>query len=320
MTTFIDHDRLFKELITTFFKDFMELFFPETIDSIDFDHLKFSESEIFTDVIEGERHRVDILVETRLRDEPGMIMIHVEPQSYYQKDFNRRMFIYFSRLLQKHHRPILPIAVFSYERKSLNEPDNYDVTFPFLDVLKFRFYKVELRNLDYRTYLSRPNPVAAALMTKMGFDKSEGVKVKFECLRMLVSLKLDPAKQHLIFGFMNTYLRLNREEVIMFEEKVEQELGITEKNGKLIFPMNEWEEIGYEKGIEEGIEKGVKKGIKEGELKLVLNLIHKRFAKIPHDVEERIGDLATSALEEFVTEFLDFQNMTDIEVWLDQHS
>ncbi|WP_282434548.1 hypothetical protein [Desulfotomaculum copahuensis] len=37
----IDHDRLFKELLETFFAEFMALFFPEAARSIDLKYLKF---------------------------------------------------------------------------------------------------------------------------------------------------------------------------------------------------------------------------------------------------------------------------------------
>jgi hypothetical protein len=37
----IDHDRLFKELLETFFAEFMQLFFPGAYQAIDFTHLKF---------------------------------------------------------------------------------------------------------------------------------------------------------------------------------------------------------------------------------------------------------------------------------------
>ncbi|WP_338835715.1 hypothetical protein [Neomoorella thermoacetica] len=37
----IDHDRLFKELLTTFFREFMELFFPEAHALIDYSDTRF---------------------------------------------------------------------------------------------------------------------------------------------------------------------------------------------------------------------------------------------------------------------------------------
>ena len=37
----VDHDRLFKELLETFFTEFMQLFFPAASRAIDFTHLRF---------------------------------------------------------------------------------------------------------------------------------------------------------------------------------------------------------------------------------------------------------------------------------------
>jgi hypothetical protein len=62
--------------------------------------------------------------------------------------------------------------------------------------------------------------VASALMTKMAIAPEDRVAVKFECLRLLATLKLDPARMRLISGFIDTYLRLNEAERIEFDEKV----------------------------------------------------------------------------------------------------
>lgn len=109
-----DHDRLFKELLETFLAEFMQAFFPEAYLAIDFGHVRFLQQEVFTDVTAGEKHEVDVLVETRLKGEEGLILVHIEHQGYIQKDFNERMFIYFSRLYEKYRRKILPIAIFTY--------------------------------------------------------------------------------------------------------------------------------------------------------------------------------------------------------------
>ncbi|MDF2726214.1 MAG: hypothetical protein K0Q59_5892, partial [Paenibacillus sp.] len=91
-----DHDRLFKELLQTFFKEFIHLFFPEAYDAIDFTDLTFLSEEVFTDITAGEKRRIDLLVRTRLKGEESIIIMHIESQSYLQTDFNKRMFIYFS--------------------------------------------------------------------------------------------------------------------------------------------------------------------------------------------------------------------------------
>lgn len=42
----VDHDRLFKELIQTFFEEFILLFFPNMYEHIDFRHLSFLSEEL----------------------------------------------------------------------------------------------------------------------------------------------------------------------------------------------------------------------------------------------------------------------------------
>ena len=51
----INHDRLFKELLTTFFVEFLELFFPSILEYLDTDTITFVDKELFTDVVGGEK-------------------------------------------------------------------------------------------------------------------------------------------------------------------------------------------------------------------------------------------------------------------------
>ena len=85
------------------------------------------------------------------------------------------------------------------------EPESYEVGSPDLEVLRFRFRTIQLARLPWREFLARPNPVAAALMAKMRFAAEERPKVKVECLRLLATLGLDPARMSLISGFVDTY-------------------------------------------------------------------------------------------------------------------
>ncbi|MDB9540955.1 hypothetical protein PN457_15045, partial [Anabaenopsis arnoldii] len=58
---------------------------------------------------------------------------------------------------------------------------------------------------------------AAALMAKMKIPPSERPQVKAECLRLLITLKLDPARMQLISGFVDVYLNLNGTEEELFQ-------------------------------------------------------------------------------------------------------
>ncbi|WP_044736078.1 Rpn family recombination-promoting nuclease/putative transposase [Geobacillus kaustophilus] len=250
--TRIDHDRLFKELLSTFFEEFVLLLFPRVYEHVDFHHLSFLSEEVLTDVTAGEKHRVDLLVETKLKGEDGLIIVHIEHQSYIQPTFSERMFIYFSRLFQKHRRRILPIAIFSYDA-TRGEPSSFTVEFPFLTVLDFRFLTIELRKLPWREYIRQDNPVAAALLSKMGYNEDERIEVKKEFLRMLIRLELDEAKQRLLFGFFETYLRLSEEEEIRLRNEVNT---MEEKEAaKVMELIVSYEQRGMVKGMEKGMEK-----------------------------------------------------------------
>ncbi|MCG3083203.1 Rpn family recombination-promoting nuclease/putative transposase, partial [Anoxybacillus sp. LAT27] len=217
----IDHDRLFKELITTFFEEFLLLFFPHVHEHIDFQHVSFLSEELFTDVTAGEKYRVDVLVETKLKGEDSLIIVHIENQSYVQPSFPERMFIYFSRLFEKYRKRMLPIAVFSYDYLR-NEPSSFTLQFPFFDVLQFRFLTVELRKQNWRDYIRHDNPIAAALLSKMGYTESERVELKKQFLRMIVRMELDEAKQRLLIGFFETYVKLSDEEEQQLRNEVNE--------------------------------------------------------------------------------------------------
>ncbi len=51
----INHDLLFKELLTTFFQEFIEAFFPEADQMLDYSHLEFLTQEIIVDLTTGEK-------------------------------------------------------------------------------------------------------------------------------------------------------------------------------------------------------------------------------------------------------------------------
>ncbi|MGG4472291.1 DUF4351 domain-containing protein, partial [Heyndrickxia faecalis] len=131
---------------------------------------------------------------------------------------------------------------------------------------------------NWRNYIRSDNPVAAALLSKMGYTEKERVQVKLEFLRMLARMELDPAKMRLLYGFFDYYLKLNEKEEAEVMENIKM-LDPDEAEQVLKLP-NSYFDRGYKKGKEEGreegIEIGVEKGREEGEEKLrrfIVNLL-----------------------------------------------
>lgn len=255
--SYVKHDQLQKELIQTFFKEFLEAFFPEIHEQIDFQRIKPISEEVYTDLLQGETRRLDIVAETKLKQSDVVIIVHIEPQSYVQKNFNERMYQYFSLLYNKYRKPIVPLAVFTYEGSW--EKSQYTMEFPFLKVLTFNYLTLHLRKINWRDFIRSNNPAAAALLSKMGFREEEKIEVKKEFLRMLTRMELDQAKQRSIYGFFETYLKLSEEE----EERLMDEIKELPEADKILEIPISYEEKGKEIGMKIGKEVGKEIGKKE---------------------------------------------------------
>jgi hypothetical protein len=252
MTLQIDHDQLFKQLLETFFTDFIELFAPVLSEYLDLSELIFLPQQYFTDIVDGDRKAIDLLVQVPIRPEyitTGQtnfnILIHVENQANSQSYFAQRMFFYFAERHREYRVPIYPIAVFSFDEPKRDEPNQYSISLPELDVLTFNFQAIQLNRLNWRDFLQKRNPVAVALMSKMSIEEKDRPKVKVECLRLLVNLQLDPARSFLISSFVDTYLRLNSAEEQVFQAEVAKIQTVIEQE-QIMELTTSWMERGLE--------------------------------------------------------------------------
>ena len=152
---------------------------------------------------------------------------------------------------------------------------NYEMKLPFFHVLTFNFLTLHLRKRNWRDFIDSNNPVAAALLSQMGYTESERIEVKKEFWRMLVRMQIDPARQYLIYGFFESYLKLTDTE----EEIFMTEIGKLQEADKIFELTNSYVERGKEIGKEEGKEIGRKEGKElgktEAKMKVALRMLKK---------------------------------------------
>jgi predicted transposase/invertase (TIGR01784 family) len=308
--TMIDHDQLFKELLSTFFIEFLELFFPQVATAIDPDSVSFLPQEYFADLTVGETKIIDLLAQVKLAGQDVGFLIYLEAQATSRTEFSRRMFFYFSRLHQKYLQAIYPIVIFSFDEPYREEPQQYCVKFDDFKVMEFNFQAVQLNRLNWRDFLNHQNPVAAALMAKMRIDEADRPQVKVECLRLLATLRLDPARTKLISGFVDTYLRLNVREEKVFQEAVGT-LEETEQKG-IMQIVTSW----MEQGIAEGRTEGISVGRTEEARSLILRQLSRRAGILPSEVRSQVQSLPLPQLESLGEALLDFTSVEDLEKWL----
>ncbi|MGC1306115.1 MAG: DUF4351 domain-containing protein [Phormidesmis sp.] len=286
----IDHDRLFKELLSTFFVEFLALFLPEVVEYIEPESITFLDKEIFTDVTAGDKYETDLLAQVQFRGEPSFFLIHVENQATSKAAFGKRMFRYFARLFEKHDCQVYPIVVFSYDQPKVLASNEFRVDFPDFSVLRFNYRVIQLNQLNWRDFIDRPNPVASALMAKMKIEPEDRPKVKVECLRLLTKLQLDPAKMQLISGFFDTYLKLAPEEESAFNIEINR--TEPQEQEKIMQIMNDWTRKGLEQGRQEGRQEG-----RQAVERIVLRMVTKELGTLPLDVQTQLKGLSEQQID-----------------------
>ena len=100
-----------------------------------------------------------------------------------------------------------------------------------------------------------------------------------ECLRLLTTLRLDPARVRLISGFIDTYLRLNAAEELRFKAQVAKVPDEQQKHHVMEI-VTSWMEIGLKQGRQEGLLHEAREG--------VLEVLEARFGEVPYTLREHI--------------------------------
>lgn len=76
------------------------------------------------------------------------------------------MFHYYNLLYGYYRWPIIPIGLLTF--KDFPKDKQYVITFNNLEVLKFEYIPLHLAAFNWRKFIQKPNPVTAALLSKMG--------------------------------------------------------------------------------------------------------------------------------------------------------
>ena len=120
-------------------------------------------------------------------------------------------------------------------------------------------------------------------MAKMAIAPEDRPKVKAECLRLLVSLKLNPAKMQLISGFVDTYLLLNPEEELQFNKELSTFIESTQE--EVMQLTTSW------------MRQGLEQGLSQGKRETIERLILKKFGAIADSYLAAIERLGLEELE-----------------------
>lgn len=293
-----DHDELFKELLTEFFFEFKDLFFPNVAIDLDRSFFHVMDKELYSSSGAQRTQSADLISKVWNKRSGEFFLIHLEIQSTRQSKFPERMYRYYSSIEAKYRLPILPIAVFTFKMPKQEQETAYEGTCAGLKILRFEFLVVQLNRYHWKSFIYANNPVASALMACMSYDNHERPAVKLECLRSLARSNLENKREIIAQHFIDTYLQLNKDERAIFEKKL-AELNPKEEQ-RIMAYITSWQREGIAIGIS----------------RTVLKLLTRLHGALPENVVSEIKNLSEEKLSRLSDVLLDFEKLQDVIDWL----
>ena len=264
----MEKDSAWKEATEAYFPDFLNFFFPDIARAIDFKKgYEFLNKELERIVQDAEigKRLADILVKVYLEDgSEKWLLIHIEVQGYFEKEFAKRMFIYNYRIFDKYNKDVVSLAILADPLPHFR-PDRYEVSYWEFEH-KFRFPVVKI--LDYKEKWAEleksKNPFAIIVMahlremeTKQDIDQRLFWKITL--VKSLYKKGYSKKDILLLYKFIDWLVSLPEgvskkfhEEIIKYEEEKKMPYITTA------------EKIGMEKGMQQGIKQGLLEAIELG--------------------------------------------------------
>ncbi len=115
-----NYDSPWKESLDVYFKSFMAFCFPDFHDQIDWSRGYESREQELIEIspkgVTGQRTADKLIRICLLSGQEKWVMIHVEVQSQPETDFEKRMFTYHSRILDRYNEEVVSLAVLGDDR------------------------------------------------------------------------------------------------------------------------------------------------------------------------------------------------------------
>lgn len=270
-----DMDGGWKDIIEDFTEDFFEFYFPDIHKRIDFSEgVKFLDKQLTQIISDGEsvKRDADKLMEVRLKNgEVEWILIHIEVQSYPDKTFEERMYVYNYRIYDKYRRKVVSLAVL------IDGDEHYRPSgFSFEDMgfkLVFEFPVVKIIDFEADNLIDDDNPFAIATRVQlrkiedMGDDEGR-YDHKVSLTRGLYEKGFGKEKIVKLYRFIDFVLTLPKPLAIKFKkehEKIEEDLRMPYVTSN--------ERLAREEQARDD----------------VLEILEVRFKHIPYELKEKIN-------------------------------
>ncbi len=300
-----DHDQRFKLILQTFFREFMELFFPEWARRFDLSQPEWLREEEYVDPPQGEKVRMDLVAKLALREaialgsnEPDhwLALVHIEVESSESStDIRRRMLDYYRALRKRYNLPVVPLVLFLRVGLDGIGWDAYEESVWGRRLVWFSYPYIGLPALDATPYLTGENLLGIALAALMRVPTERRAELKASAVERLGTSPLNEAQKYLLLECVETYFPLNGSESAEYRQLIEA----TSKREVKQMP-NMWIEIGK------------KEGRLEERHAILLTFLEKRFGPLTESVRERVDALEPKRVEEILDKILAAPSLRDL--------
>lgn len=296
-----NYDESWKEALSEYFDSFLDFFFSPIYQQIDWTKIPQAldkELQQITASSDTEKCVADKLYQVWLLDQQEIwILIHIEIQSQYDRDFSQRMYIYNYRAFDLYQKPVVSLAILGDERVNWR-PNRYEFKFGGYELmLKFPMVKL----LDYEScwedLVLNTNPFAMIVMAHL---KTKATTANPE--------QRAESKWLLVRGLYDR--GLEREQIIKLFQIIDRMMTLPNPlQQNLDFKIQKFEEErtmpllsnmelrGLERGKEIGKEIGALRKAQD-DIKTVLQI---RLGQVPSDIEEALNNISDlSILEEML--------------------
>lgn len=273
------NDILLKSAFEEAFSDLLLFFFEDANILFDldrgFDFMDKELAELFPDLQKkGGSRFVDMLVKTYLQTgAEEYILVHIEIQDGAIKDFPKRMFQYYYRILDRFEVEVAALAVFTGKRNQ-QQPAEYRKKFLGTEI-SYKYNSYHIFDHDEEQLLKMDNLFALVILAAQKSslsDKTSEAELseqRLKIVRALISSKRynNEKIRHFLF-FLRTFIHIENPEI---NSKFDKEVSILIGNDKAMGIIEAIKMITLEEGIEQGIERGEQRKTYEVAKNLLLN-------------------------------------------------
>lgn len=313
-----DNDGGWKHILSAHLKDFVEFFWSEAYQAIDWARpYELLEQELMAIGVNEEigKRYVDKLFKVHLLNgQEQWLLLHIEVQNTKDEAFPDRMFTYFYRIFDRYNKDIASMAVLA----DLNQdwrPNEYRRKIWGSEII--RKYEV-IKLTDYQSQIeelkNHPNPFAMVVLVQLAAmesrpDDKQRLLTKLEFFRALHMHGWPFEKSMNMYKYLDTMLGLSPKyqvQYIIEAKAIDQEFSM-DMNFTTIA-----ERHGFEEGMQQGVQQGIQQGVQYGEASLLRNILKAKFKEVPDAYIKKIDTADVDTLNRWAINLIHAQSLDEI--------